>query len=234
MGKWFLYTGVQPYCITTNMASGEGSTLHRSVFLVMVSGQIETAWFPEFDELYCKYSFVYGQDWVITTGHEGGLSQIATKSPDERQLFVWNFPLDVTFKSTSPFGWPQLVVSCYGQDSVRGYDVVRGYGAVHVPISPGSHTREISMFVPESSSAFQKFTGWISGRRPEFIDPQVVAQGEGREVTRVRSQGKVRVKFNIITRDLKKLGYDTEPSTVAHPFIPPASSDKVLRGEPGD
>eukprot|EP00795_Rhopilema_esculentum_P009153 gene9153-16820_t len=193
------------------MASGEGSTLHRSVFLVMVSGQIETAWFPEFDELYCKYSFVYGQDWVITTGHEGGLSQIATKSPDERQLFVWNFPLDVTFKSTSPFGWPQLVVSCYGQDSVRGYDVVRGYGAVHVPISPGS---------------------WISGRRPEFIDPQVVAQGEGREVTRVRSQGKVRVKFNIITRDLKKLGYDTEPSTVAHPFIPPASSDKVLRGEP--
>ena len=23
--------------------------------------------FPEFEELYCKYSFVYGQDWVITT-----------------------------------------------------------------------------------------------------------------------------------------------------------------------
>ena len=22
---------------------------------------------------------------------------------------------------------------------------------------------------------------WISGRRPEFVDPQVVAQGEGRE-----------------------------------------------------
>ena len=31
---------------------------------------------------------------------------------------------------------PQLVVSCYGPDAF-GHDVVRGYGAVHVPISPG-------------------------------------------------------------------------------------------------
>ena len=34
-----------------------------------------------------------------------------------------------------PLG-PQLVVSCYGLDAF-GHDVVRGYGAVHVPISPG-------------------------------------------------------------------------------------------------
>eukprot|EP00794_Sanderia_malayensis_P009156 gene9156-10128_t len=216
------------------MASGGASSLHSSVFLAMISGQIETAWFPEFEELYCKYSFVYGQDWVITTGHEGGLSQIATKSSDERQLFVWNFPLDVSFKSTSPFGWPQLVISCYGQDELRGYDVVRGYGSVHVPVSPGSHVREIPMFVPESSSSFQKFTGWLIGRRPEFIDPKVVAQGEGREVTRVRSQGKVKVRFNVITRDMKKLGYDTEPATVAHPYVPPVPSSNPLQSEHTD
>lgn len=71
-----------------------GGGLHSSVFLVMVSGQIESArvrsnllftkgylgfiknyfflfvcgfQFPEFDDLYCKYSFVYGQDWVVTS-----------------------------------------------------------------------------------------------------------------------------------------------------------------------
>ena len=27
------------------------------------------------------------------------------------------------------------------------------------------------------------------GRRPEFVDPKVIAQGEGRDVTRVQSQG---------------------------------------------
>jgi len=31
------------------------------------------------------------------------------------------------------------------------------------------------------------------GRRPEFVDPRVVANGEGRDVTRVTSQGKVNV-----------------------------------------
>lgn len=85
---------------------------------------------------------------------------------------------------------------------------------------------------------------WFTGRRPEFTDPKVVAQGEGREgeswqllaatkraphpipnlpltrlipllpvaVTRVRSQGFVTISFNVMTKDLHKLGYDVGPS----------------------
>ncbi|XP_006246616.1 B9 domain-containing protein 1 isoform X2 [Rattus norvegicus] len=130
-----------------------------SVFLLMVNGQVESAQFPEYDDLYCKYCFVYGQDWAPTAGLEEGISQIASKSQDVRQALVWNFPIDVTFKSTNPYGWPQIVLSVYGPD-VFGNDVVRGYGAVHVPFSPGR---------------------WFMGRRPEYTDPKVVAQGEGRE-----------------------------------------------------
>ena len=37
-------------------------------------------------------------------GLEEGLSQIAKKSQDESQRIVWNFPIDVTFKSTNPHG----------------------------------------------------------------------------------------------------------------------------------
>ncbi|XP_059524472.1 B9 domain-containing protein 1 isoform X2 [Myotis daubentonii] len=128
-----------------------------SVFLLMVSGQVESAQFPEYDDLYCKYCFVYGQDWAPTAGLEEGISQITSKSRDVRQALVWNFPIDVTFKSTNPFGWPQIVLSVYGPD-VFGNDVVRGYGAVHVPFSPGRHKRTIPMFVPESTSKLQKFT----------------------------------------------------------------------------
>ena len=51
---------------------------------------------------------------------------------------MWNFPLNITFKSTSPHGWPQLVVAVYGPD-ILGNDVVRGYGAVHAPLAPGRH-----------------------------------------------------------------------------------------------
>ncbi|XP_062444525.1 B9 domain-containing protein 1 [Rhea pennata] len=181
------------------------------VFLVAVSGEIESGQFPGFDDLYCKFCFVYGQDWVPTAGLEEGISQITSKSDAANSTLVWNFPIDITFKSTNPSGWPQIVVSVYGPDFF-GNDVVRGYGAVHVPIVPGRHIRTIPMFVPESSSRLQQFTSWFTGRRPEFTDPRVVAQGEGREVTRVRSQGFVTISFNVVTKDMTKLGYEVTPS----------------------
>uniref|UniRef100_A0A8C4QLT1 B9 domain-containing protein 1 n=1 Tax=Eptatretus burgeri TaxID=7764 RepID=A0A8C4QLT1_EPTBU len=182
-----------------------------TVFMLMISGQVESGLFPEFDDLYLKYCFVFGNDWAPTAGLEEGISQISTKNQGSQELLVWNFPLDVTFKSTNPFGWPQLVLSVYGPD-VFGNDVVRGYGAVHIPITPGRHTRTIPMFVPESSSLLQRLMSWLKGRRPEYTDLRVVARGEGREVTRVRSQGHVQVCFNIVTKDLKKLGYETTSS----------------------
>ncbi|MEE6497871.1 hypothetical protein FKM82_002903 [Ascaphus truei] len=133
-----------------------------SVFLLNVNGQIESAEFPEFDELYCKYCFVYGPDWAAASGVEEGISQITSKNRGVRQALVWNFPIEITFKSTNPYGWPQIVVSVYGPD-VFGNDVVRGYGAVHLPFTPGRHKRTIPMFVPESSSKLQKFTRYSDG-----------------------------------------------------------------------
>lgn len=84
--------------------------------------------FPGFDDLYCKFCFVYGQDWVPAAvrprsvppaaraaqgrahtalspqGLEEGISQITSKSDVAPTTFVWNFPIDITFKSTNPSG----------------------------------------------------------------------------------------------------------------------------------
>ena len=43
------------------------------------------------------------------------------------------------------------------------------------------------MFVPESTSQLQKFTSWLFGRHPEFVDAKIVAQGEGREGKRFKT-----------------------------------------------
>ena len=108
------------------------------------------------------------------------LLQASRRSLDGQQRLVWNFPLDITFRSTSPFGWPQLVVSVYGLDSL-GNDVVRGYGAIHIPLTSTVNvpyvTLKIPVFVPESASIMQRIAGWILGRRPEFVDPRVVTSG---------------------------------------------------------
>ncbi|CAI9735167.1 Hypothetical predicted protein [Octopus vulgaris] len=182
-----------------------------SVFLLNINGQIESGEFPEFDDIYCRHCFVYGDDWIITAGLEEGITQVTKKSPDRRQVHVWNFPLNITFKSTNPFGWPRIVVHAYGLDTF-GNDVVRGYGMCHVPIIPGRHTCCLPMFVPESTSLLQKFTSWLLGRRPEFVDARIVALGEGREVCRVRTQGFVNVTFNVVSKDIKKLGYINQVS----------------------
>ena len=151
--------------------------------------------------------------------------QASRRSLDGKQRLVWNFPLDITFRSTSPYGWPQLVVSVYGLDGL-GNDVVRGYGAVHVPVSNAVNqpyiTLKIPVFVPESASLMQKLAGWLMGRRPEFVDPRVVASGEGRDVTRVTSQGFVTVQLSVVSKDLKRLGYDSSPAKeepVANPTM---------------
>ncbi|XP_063236197.1 B9 domain-containing protein 1 [Bacillus rossius redtenbacheri] len=175
-----------------------------SVFLVSVFGQIESGNFYGINDIYCKYCFTFGPDWVVTSGIEEGVSQIAK---GYQQKFAWNFPLEITFKSTNPHGWPQLIVSVYGLD-VFGNDVVRGYGLCHVPISPGQHKKILPMFVPETSSLLQKLTCWLTGRRPEYIDSRVLARGEGRQVTRVRSHGSVEVNFNVVVRNMSHMGYD--------------------------
>lgn len=41
--------------------------------------------------------------------------------------------------------------------------------------------RRVSIYVPESSSTLQRFMEWLTGRRPELIDPAILASGGGRE-----------------------------------------------------
>jgi hypothetical protein len=42
-------------------------------------------------------------------------------------------------------------------------------------------SHRLAMFVPESTSLLQKLTCWLTGRRPEYVDSRLLAQGEGRE-----------------------------------------------------
>ncbi|KAH6575712.1 hypothetical protein BASA61_007777 [Batrachochytrium salamandrivorans] len=183
-------------------------------FGLICSGQIESAHFPEFDNLYCKFSFLQGPDWSILSGLEEGISQFAkgrqastaTEFQSPIKPCIWNFPIDITFKSTNPYGWPQLLVTVYGLDSF-GRDVIRGYGAVSLPTTTGQHTVYVPMFVPIATSPFNQFYSWIQGRPPEFLDPKFAGKGKGRKVTRVRSQGTAKVQLHILTKDLESLGY---------------------------
>mmetsp|Transcript_36806 Transcript_36806/g.96406 ORF Transcript_36806/g.96406 Transcript_36806/m.96406 type:complete len:384 (+) Transcript_36806:204-1355(+) len=182
------------------------------VFMVTFSGQIVSADFPYQDSLWCKYKFQYGKDWHPVSGLEEGMSQATRRSQDGRHVCVWNFPIEVTFKSTNPFGWPQIVVVVSGIDSV-GRDVVRGYGAQHLPIAAGNYTRVVPTFVPVPSSTLSRLAGYLFGSRAEFVRDSFVADGSGREVTRVRSQGTVKLSVAVVTKDFGRYGFRAGSST---------------------
>lgn len=54
---------------------------------------------------------------------------------------------------------------------------------------------------------FDISTSWMFGQKPEYIDATVVARDVGRDVTRVRSQGRVKLSLNVIMKDFAALGY---------------------------
>lgn len=175
----------------------------------MVNGQLESGEFP-YDDLYVRYGFSFGPDWTVVDGIENGLSQIARKAPGCDNSVVWNFPVDISFKSTNAHGWPRMSVSIYGVDSL-GRDVVRGYGSVLLPPFAGDYERYIHTYIPVPSSLWQRLVSWLTGTYAEFYDSKLVAQSDNREVTRVESTGVVKVKFSVLTRGMAALGYSLAP-----------------------
>uniref|UniRef100_A0A1I8EWQ8 Uncharacterized protein n=1 Tax=Wuchereria bancrofti TaxID=6293 RepID=A0A1I8EWQ8_WUCBA len=55
--------------------------------------------------------------------------------------------------------------------------------AVHIPAVPGSLRiyRRIILFVPEASTLLQRFIGWLTGKRAEFVDSTISAMADGQQ-----------------------------------------------------
>mmetsp|Transcript_20337 Transcript_20337/g.61935 ORF Transcript_20337/g.61935 Transcript_20337/m.61935 type:complete len:166 (-) Transcript_20337:826-1323(-) len=139
------------------MASpAEGSHFH-----VMATGQIESGAFEGHSSLYCRYAFSFGDDWRVMRGVEEGITQMASSS-SANGLAVWNFPIDLTFRSTCVHGWPQIVISVYGDDYFGRSDMILGYGATHLPLTPGRHQLTIRTFRPLASSLLGRFQSWCA------------------------------------------------------------------------
>lgn len=145
------------------------------------------------------------------------MSQIARAVAASDGVFLWNYPVDVTFRSSNPYGWPQLVVSVYALNAF-GRDVICGYGFVHVPTTPGRHERYVQLYRPRSSSLCNRIVTWLVGSPPEFFDSDFVAQGRGRDVTRVASGGSVKIVFNVLTKNLKAFGYSIDDAATQTMF----------------
>jgi len=192
------------------------ATSEPSHFVVMATGQIEAGRYEGMDSLYCRYAFNFGDDWRVVSGVEEGITQMSSASgtgSEQGLLAVWNFPIDVTFRSTCAHGWPQIVVSVFGSDSFGRSDTIVGYGATHLPLQPGRHELYVRTFRPLASSLYLRLMSWVQGMRPEFIDSLFPSKGSGRDVTRVQSFGVVKLQLDVTVQGMEQLGYNMPPSS---------------------
>jgi hypothetical protein len=59
----------------------------------------------------------------VLAGMESGITQVASVPGGSDSAMVWNFPIDLTFKSTNVYGWPQLVIGVHGNDFLNRHVV---------------------------------------------------------------------------------------------------------------
>jgi hypothetical protein len=91
------------------MRSAKTAQLQSDAFYLMVTGQVESAEFGGADNLYCRYAFSYGVDWVPAQGVENCLSQIARRSGGGADpSVVWNIPIDIAFRATNAYVAPSI------------------------------------------------------------------------------------------------------------------------------
>lgn len=185
-------------------------------FYVGVTGYIESGDFPFLDGLCCRYSFTAGKNWQLVNvllnnilqGIDTGISQHAFK-PDygDSNKMVWNFPIEALFRSVTPHGWPQLVITCSARDFL-GRENNYAYGTIHVPTIIGRQERYIKMFSPAPTNWWSRFTSWLSGNYKEYINgPKTLSETNERDISRVTAQGTLKIVFQVTLTNLNKFGF---------------------------
>ena len=196
----------------------EEVSIRRTLFFrLYVSGTIEYGNFINFGNMMgtlpikIKNEFVYGKDWEKEDGNITGESQFSYKGEGTYNYYSFNNQFEISFRSTNPFGWPQLVLSRCSVDD-DGQQLVEGYGVVHVPASTGRHERRVHIFSTLQESGYFESIFGINNKKKNDVTTasKVISSGQGREISRVRCDGWVKVVFQIGFRDMDKFGLSVD------------------------
>ncbi|XP_023164607.1 B9 domain-containing protein 1 [Drosophila hydei] len=189
-----------------------------SFFSLCITGQIVSATFPlgpDKDFIFCRYELVAGPDWQLASGPQYGITQMSTnKSGHFNDKIVFNMPIEVTYKSTSPFGWPQILVSVFGQNG-NGNESLMGYAHVYMPIFGSRQQNEqisslsqAPILRPRSPNMLGDITSWLLRRQPELKNPKILLDGAQSKGLSMESYGTLEFQLHAVMRGARKLGYN--------------------------
>ncbi|XP_017053477.1 B9 domain-containing protein 1 [Drosophila ficusphila] len=187
-----------------------------SCFSLCISGQIVSATFPlgpDKEFVFLRYELVAGPDWQLASGPQHGITQLATnKRGPFNEPIVFNMPIEVTYKSTSPFGWPQMLVSVFGRSGL-GRETLLGYAHIHLPVfgsrRPAEQSEQLQapILMPKCPNMMADITSWLLRREPELKDPKVLLDNLKCKGLSMESYGSLQFQLGSVMRGARKLGY---------------------------
>ncbi|EDV49026.1 B9 domain-containing protein 1 [Drosophila erecta] len=187
-----------------------------SYFSLSIVGQIVSATFPlgpDKEFVFLRYEMVAGPDWQLSSGPQHGLTQLATNRRGHfNEPIVFNMPIEVTYKSTSPYGWPQILVSVFGRSGL-GRETLLGYAHIHLPVfgsrRPADQTEQLQapILMPKCPSMMADITSWLLRREPELKDPKVLLDNLKCKGLSMESYGSLQFQLSSVMRGARKLGY---------------------------
>lgn len=105
---------------------------------------------------------------------------------------------------------PQIIITVKAQNTITG-DALRGYSLFLLPPTTGLGLTSAPLVRPLAATLLGEWLAWITGRYPELSDPRMLASGKDNYLLRTESYGSVTVSLSMVSKDLRKLGYDNQP-----------------------
>nr|CCA21395.1 conserved hypothetical protein [Albugo laibachii Nc14] len=148
----------------------------------------------------CKWSIDHGEGWTHLEGSQLDQTQIDCLSSSQASI-IWAHPIDLHFTTTTMKGWPRILLQTWRIDALSKANVV-GYGFIHVPMAPGSHTLEVSMWRPMGSYKTELVAACF-GHTTELDSDEILYNNAWTERSRLRTiaTGKVKLRLDVILRN---------------------------------
>ena len=92
----------------------EEIAIKKSLFFrLFISGTIEYGNFSGEEPTKVIYEFVSGEKWAKEDGLIKGSTQYSCKGEGIHNYYSYGLNFEISYRSTDPFGWPQLVLNCF-------------------------------------------------------------------------------------------------------------------------
>ncbi|XP_005191570.1 B9 domain-containing protein 1 [Musca domestica] len=191
----------------------ETNTTAASYFNIFITGHLNSTIFPlgpDASDILCRYECFAGLDWELVSGSKDGITQYASnRNGNFNDPIVFNMPIELTYRSTNVFGWPQIIVCLYGKTR-WGIETSLGYSRLHVPMFGSESNQRIKapILKPLCSNTLAELTSWVTGRNPELKDPKILLDNTKSKGLLMESYGEIEFVLSVVTRGSARLGLE--------------------------